>query len=74
MLIENEIHFITQCPLYAQERKTLYDACMENAANFEQTHTNLQRYIFIFSNENIDVIHALANYVHSSLKLRESVV
>ena len=24
--IENEIHVITQCPLYAQERKTLYDA------------------------------------------------
>ena len=72
--IENEIHFITQCPLYAQERKTLYDACLENAANFEQIPTNLHKYIFILSKENNNVIHTLANYVHNSLKIRESVV
>ena len=61
--IENEIHFITQCPQMPRKGKH-FDACLENAENFEQIHTNLQKYIFILSNENNDVIHALTNYVH----------
>ena len=72
--IENEIHFITQCPLYAHERKKLYGVCLENAANFEQIPTNLQKYIYILSNGTDDVKHTLANYVYNSLKIRESVV
>ena len=34
---------------------------------FEQIPTNLQKYIFILSNENNDVIHALAKYVHKGI-------
>ena len=59
--------------LYMPRKRKNLDACLENAANYEQIPTNLQKYIFIFSNEN-DVIHVLANYVHNSLKIRESVV
>ena len=53
--------------------KKLYDACLENAANLEQIPKRTK--IFFYSlNGNNEVIHVLANYVHNSLKIRDSTI
>ena len=71
--VENELHFVTQCPLYENERKALYQACQRNATAFEEIPTDEQKFIFILSNENTEVTNALAHFVCNSFDIRKSV-
>ena len=70
--IEDEIHFMTQCHLYNEERLKLYDACRRNSINFDHIPTNEQIFTFILSNESDDITQATAKFIYNSLKLRES--
>ena len=67
--IENEIHFVTKCPLYEDERKKLYIACQNNARPgilFDQIPTNEHKFIFILSNKNPLIIRCLATFIVNS--------
>ena len=33
--IEDECHFITECPIYTQERELLYNCCKQDCVNFD---------------------------------------
>ena len=70
--IENEIHFLTNCRIYEDERDTLYKSCRENCNQFEFLQTNQQIFIFILSNENTSIIKALARFVDNAFKLRDT--
>ena len=68
--IENEMHFITECPLYENERVILYEACRKNCKNFASL-TKEQKFIFVMTNECVNVIRSLGKFVFESFKLRE---
>ena len=68
--IENEMHFLTECPLYKNERAILYQACRENSKNFTSL-TKEQKFIFIMTNECANVMRSLGKFVFESFKLRE---
>ena len=43
--IEDEFHFVTKCPLYAEERTLLFDCCKQNSIHFELL-TDAQKFVF----------------------------
>lgn len=72
--IENELHFVTKCPLYDEERTKLYSSCQNNARqgmNFNLIPTNEQKFIFILTSKNVAIIKSFANFIYNSSKLRE---
>ena len=72
-VVEDECHFITSCPLYSNERKELYAEVHKNSMWFNEIPTNNQKFIFILSNENVDVLNKVAAYVYKSFAVRASI-
>ena len=69
--IENEIHFLTECPLYENERNSLFQACRENCVNFDLLNTNEQKFCFVMTNENPHVIKNLGKFIFQAFKVRQ---
>ena len=69
--VEDEFHFVIKCPLYATERKVLFDAFSNKCKNFDSL-TEEQKFIFILSNEDMDLTKILAKFLFRSFKIRES--
>ena len=70
--IEDELHFLIICPLYDEERATLFQQCRINSIHFDTTLNNQQKFIFIMSNECPIVVENLAKYVFNSFKIRNT--
>ena len=60
--IENEEHFLLTCPLYSPQRKVLENPCMENCNRYDDLSKE-QKFIFIMSNENVDILKILGNFI-----------
>ena len=71
--IEDEEHFLITCPLFSPQRKTLDNICKENCERYTNFTTN-QKFVFIMSNENVNIIKALGQFVSNSLNLREQII
>ena len=72
--IENEVHFVTKCPLYKDERLKLYSCCRNNAReglNFDLIPTEEQKFVYILSNKNTAITRSFGNFVVKSFILRE---
>ena len=71
--VEDECHFITSCPLYSTGREVLYTEAKSNAPAFEEIPTDAQKFIFLLSNENTNLLITLAKFVNDSFKIRASI-
>ena len=71
--IENEEHFLVSCPLYSPQRKVLEKACVENCNRYDYLSKE-QKFIFIMSNENEDILKTLGNFIFNSMILREKII
>ena len=69
--IEDECHIITACPKYDTERIPLYIAAINNSIHFESM-TNVSKFIFLFSNEDINVMSHLGAFIFKCMKKRET--
>ena len=72
-VVENEEHFLLICPLYSPQRKVLEGICKENCNRYESLN-NEQRFIFIMSNENNNLLKILGKFIFESMGLREKVI
>ena len=70
-VIEDEIHFITSCTKYDNERIPLFRMCNETSNHFE-TMTNEVKFIFILSNEDSNITSILGSFIYTCLKKREN--
>ena len=68
--IEDEAHFLIECPLYEKEREQLEYCCIMQAPNFANLNTQ-QKYIFIMTNENAKLLELLGKFVFNAFKLHE---
>ena len=71
--IEDEIHFVTKCPLYNEERIKLYGSCRNNmreGINFDLNPTDEQKFVFIVSCKNAVITKSLAIFLINAFKLR----
>ena len=69
--IENEKHFLIRCPLYENQRESLFEACRENCRLFNSLTSEEDIFIFVMTNEDINVMRSVAKFVYDSFKFRE---
>ena len=69
-VIEDEIHFLIECPKYNNERIPIFRACNQSSIYFENM-TNELKFIFIMSNEDINIMSILGSFIFNCLKKRE---
>ena len=69
--VEDECHFVIKCPLYIKERNCLLDACRKTCLSFDSMSEE-QKFIFILSNEDIDITRVFAGFLFRSFKIRET--
>ena len=72
--LEDEGHFLINCPLYAENRAILFQACRENSKNFESLITDKEKFIFIKMNESKSIADRLASFVFNAFKIREKAI
>ena len=70
--VEDENHFIANCPLYSNQRFPLNGLFKNNS--FFQLFNDEQKFIFIMTNENEDVMVELAKFIFSATKIREEAI
>ena len=70
--VEDENHFIMNCPLYSNQRFPLNRLFKNN--RFFQLCNDDQKFIFIMTNENEDVMVELAKFIFSATIIREEAI
>ena len=61
-LIEDETHFLFQCPVNASDRGKLISVSSEKCLNFTTLQDN-ERMIWLLNNENVPVLNNLCNFL-----------
>ena len=68
--IEDECHFLITCPLYNDDREDLFQLVRSTARLFDEIPTDIQKFVFLLTNENELVMSKLAAFVYKSFKKR----
>ena len=69
--IEDELHFITKCPLYINEREILFQARRDSSIHFDSYTSDYQGFVFILSNEDPALLRNLSKFISTSFKKRK---
>ena len=72
--IEDEIHFVVNCPLYSSERNILFHTIRYTSKHFDRLNTDEQKFIFIMTNEDTNVMKQLAKYTYNAMQIRKKVI
>ena len=67
--IENESHFLVECPNYDALRRPLFNEFISQCNNFSQLDLE-DKFVYIMSNENEKCITALGNFIRLALRIR----
>jgi hypothetical protein len=68
--VENEIHFLLECPKYQNLRNYFYKECSENICKNYWQLSNENKYIWIMSNETPKTGQRLATYISKCFQHR----
>ena len=71
--IEDEKHFLINCPLYSKERKTIEKVYINNCARYANFDPE-QKFIFLITNKNIDIIKTIGKFIYDSLNFRNRLI
>ena len=61
--VEDEIHFLTECPAFSVERNVFVSRISKMCKNFTSM-SNFKKFIWLFSNENANVLRVFAQFVN----------
>ena len=67
--VENELHFLIECPYYNEARQIMYNVFTSSCAHFESLSNN-NKFIYIMSHEDRDHITSLGNYLKYAMSIR----
>ena len=70
--IENEEYFMIECPIYTPFRRFLENICSEMYPRYKNL-TGEQKFIFLMSNENENIIRKLGKYISESFIVRDGI-
>ena len=65
--VEDETHFLLQCPLYCQQRTIL----MRTIPSHTTSESQEELFIILMKSKETAVIKALGKYIHAAFKIRE---
>jgi hypothetical protein len=67
--VEDEQHFLLTCPHYENHRTILFDAIEKKSPLIH--HLSIKdKFIWIMSNQDKDIIIPLAEYIHNAMEIR----
>ena len=66
---EDELHFLIACDMYRDIRNELFSYCVKHNYLFE-TYTNVQKFIWLMTNEDMESLKALGIYIIKANILR----
>ena len=72
--IEDETHFVINCPVYKTERVKLFEICRTKSnrkIHFDSIPTEKQKLIFIMTFDDVDIINGFANYLKHCFRKRD---
>ena len=69
--IEDEFHFLIQCPLYQEERKKMY-AVYDNEIGSINVLSDPEKFIMIMSSKSIKMLLSLGNFIVNSMGKRDA--
>ena len=69
-IIEDEIHFLTNCKIYEYNRKLFFDAVSYKFPNFAHLSSE-HKFIFLLSCEDPQITTHLGNFIHNAFQERE---
>ena len=67
--IEDELHFLLECPMYSSERDTLFQYISQSNQHFAQ-YNDVQKFTWLMSNDNITDVKQVALYLHTAFSKR----
>ena len=70
--IEDEIHFLIQCPAYTIERTILYDRAKSVCSGFMNL-TDENKFIWLLTTEQ-ELLYTLGVFIHDGFKKREALI
>ena len=68
--MEDECHFVVKCPAYKIMRDKLFNHMASNN-QFFLTYNDVQKFIWLFSSENVTDIAILARFVKDAWDVRK---
>ena len=71
-LVEDECHFLITCPLYEDERQELLDKIRQNSSLYDDIPSDLQKFIFILTNEDENILSSIAAFTFNSFNKRDT--
>ena len=69
-IVEDEIHFLIDCNNYKFQRETAFQAIQNIFPNFNQIINSKDKFIFLMSQENINVSRILSRFIFETLMIR----
>ena len=72
--IEDETHFVINCPVYNTEREKLFEICRAKSnmkIHFDSIPTEKQKLIFIMTSDDVDIINGFASYLKHCFRKRD---
>ena len=70
--VEDEKHFLVECPLYMKQRKRLYKKLADMHYDINEMEGS-EKFIWLLMQENNNCIHWIGNYIYSAMKTRKKV-
>ena len=71
--IEDEKHFVTECPSFVSERNELFKTMSQFSIHFNKM-SNEHKFIWMFINEDKNDIVALCEYISKCYSLRSNIL
>ena len=73
IVIEDEEHFLLSCLFYSPLRTILESVCRKNCNTYDSL-SRKQKFIYIMSNEDQNILEALSTFITDSLNLRDKII
>ena len=70
--VEDEIHFLIDCNKYQNDRIIMYQKIDQYFPNFSSIDESKPKFIFLMSQENLDVTKIVTNYIHKWYQTRSA--
>ena len=71
--IENEIHFLINCPKYSYECENLFSHVAKTCINFEKL-SHQTKFIWLMTSEDTDIIIKVAYFIHKCFEIRKQTI
>ena len=66
--IEDEIHFLTECPKYLHEREKLLTSVYEFCKNFPHLSVK-NKFLWLMSSDDTNIIQSVSQFIHTCFEI-----